>query len=96
MMKAFQEVLLTEFEDWRQPIIDSLNNVHHPDDESSVARMVVRARSHTIIEGHLYKKGVVQPLLKCISQDEGKELCKKSIQATVVHILAQEHCQQKP
>jgi hypothetical protein len=51
MMKAFQEVLLTEFEDWRQPIIDSLNNVHHPDDEASVARMATRARSHTIIEG---------------------------------------------
>jgi hypothetical protein len=32
MMKAFQEVLLTEFKDWRQSIIDSLNNVHHPDD----------------------------------------------------------------
>jgi hypothetical protein len=74
MTKAFQEVLLTEFEDWRQPIIDSLNNDHHPDDEASAARMAARARSYTIIGGRLYKKGVVQPLLKCISQDEGKEL----------------------
>jgi ribonuclease HI len=96
MMKAFQEVLLTEFEDWRQPIIDSLNNVHHLDDEASVARMAAKARSHTIIEGQLYKKGVVQPLLKCTSQDEGKELRQKSIQETVVHILAQEHYQEKP
>jgi ribonuclease HI len=65
--KAFQEVLLTEFEDWRQPIIDSLNNVHHLDDEPSAARMTARARSYTIIGGQLYKKGVVQPLLKCLS-----------------------------
>jgi hypothetical protein len=36
--------------------------------------MAARARSYTIIEGQLYKKGVVQPVLKCISQDEGKEL----------------------
>jgi ribonuclease HI len=74
MMKAFQEVLLTEFVDWKQPIIDSLNNAHHLDDEASAARMVARARSYTIVRGQLYKKGVVQPLLKCISQDKGKEL----------------------
>jgi hypothetical protein len=51
MTKEFQEVLLTEFKDWRQPIIDSLNNVHHPDDEASAARMAARARSNTIIGG---------------------------------------------
>jgi hypothetical protein len=74
MTKAFQEVLLIEFKDWRHPIIDSLNNAHHPDDEASVAKMAARARSYTIVGGQLYKKGVVHPLLKCISQDEGKEL----------------------
>jgi hypothetical protein len=36
--------------------------------------MAARARNYTIIDGNLYKKGVVQPLLKCISQTEGKEL----------------------
>jgi hypothetical protein len=63
LTKAFLEVLLTEFEDWRQPIINSLNNVHLTDDEASIARMVTRARSYTIARGQLYKKGVVQPLL---------------------------------
>jgi hypothetical protein len=62
------------FEDWRQPIIDSLNNVDLTDDEASVARMAARARSYTIARGQLYKKGVVQPLLRCISQEEGKAL----------------------
>jgi hypothetical protein len=36
--------------------------------------MATRARSYTIAEGQLYKKGVVQSLLICISQEEGKAL----------------------
>jgi hypothetical protein len=36
--------------------------------------MIARVRSYTMIKGTLYKKGVVQPLLKCILQNEGKEL----------------------
>ena len=55
--------IITEFEDWRQLIIDCLNNVHYIEDEVSTARMVARARNYTLIEGILYKKGVVQPLL---------------------------------
>lgn len=43
--KAFQEILLTEYEDWRQPIIDTLSNTYHAEDEASAARMAVRARS---------------------------------------------------
>ena len=72
--KAFKTVLVTKFEDWRQLIIDCLNNVHHTEDEVSIARMTARARSYTLIDGILYKKGVVQPLLKCIPQSEGKNL----------------------
>ena len=55
-------------------IIDCLNNEHHVEDEANAARMAARARSYTLIEGMLYKKGVVQPLLKCISQSKGKDL----------------------
>jgi hypothetical protein len=72
--KAFQTVLLTECEDWRQAIIDALNNISNPEDEANATRMVARVRSYTMIEGTLYKKGVVQPLLKCISRSEGKDL----------------------
>jgi hypothetical protein len=36
--------------------------------------MVARARSYTLVDGILYKKGVVQPILKCIAQGEGREL----------------------
>ena len=68
--KAFKLVLVTEFEDWRQLIIDCLNNIHQAEDEASIAR----ARSYALINGTMYKKGVVQPLLKCIPQSEGKNL----------------------
>jgi hypothetical protein len=54
--------------------MDSLNNVCHPEDDASAASMAARARSYTLIDGLLYKKGIVQPLLKCISHGEGKEL----------------------
>jgi hypothetical protein len=66
-VKEFQTFLLTQCEDWRQAIIDALNNISNPEDEANTTRMVARARSYTMIEATLYKKGVVQPLLKCIS-----------------------------
>jgi hypothetical protein len=75
--KAFQTVLLTECEDWRQIIIDGLNNVCTAEDEASTTRMIARARSYTMIDGTLYKKGVVQPLLKCTSQSKGRGSYKK-------------------
>ena len=55
-------------------ITDYSNNVHHLEDEASTARIAARARSYTLMDGILYKKGVVQPLLKCITQSEGREL----------------------
>ena len=72
--KAFKTILITESEDWRHLIIDYLNNIHHPENEASIAKIAAKARSYTLIDGILYKKGVVQPLLKCITQSEGREL----------------------
>ena len=36
--------------------------------------MAARARSYTLVDGILYKKGRVQLLLKCITHGKGKEL----------------------
>jgi hypothetical protein len=65
--KAFKQVLLIESEDWRQLIIDKINNVQYSKDEASIARMASRATSYTLVDGALYKIGIVQPLLKCIT-----------------------------
>jgi len=70
--KAFKEIPVTESEDWRQLIIDQINNVHHPEDKASASRMAARARSYTIVDITLYKKSIVQPLHKCISQSNFK------------------------
>ena len=72
--KAFRSVLLTEGEDWRQAIVDSLNGKTAMEVEATMRRMEARARNYTIIDENLYKRGVVQPLLKCISRTEGREL----------------------
>jgi hypothetical protein len=55
-VKAFKQVLLTQSKDWRQSIIDQINNIQHSEDEASIARMDARARSHTLVNGILYKK----------------------------------------
>jgi len=59
LQKAFRSVLLTESEDWRQAIADSLKGKTAADDEALNKRMEARARNYTIIDGTLYKKGVV-------------------------------------
>jgi hypothetical protein len=73
-LKAFKEILVTKSEDWRQLIIDQINNAYQAEDEPDASRMVAGARSYTLVDGDLYKRVVVQPLLKCITQNEGKEL----------------------
>ena len=80
MAKAFKTILVIEFEDWRQLMIDCINNMHHTVDEASIVRMAAKGRNYTLVEGILYKKGVVQLLLKCISQSEGKTSNKKFTQ----------------
>lgn len=66
--------MLAEAKDRRVPIISTLNNESSQLDEKSLAMLETRAGTYTLIDGTLYKKGLVQPLLKCISQSEGKEL----------------------
>ena len=75
--KALKQVLLIESKDWRQLIIAQINNVQHSEDEASIARMAARARSYTLVDGILYKKGVVQLLLKCITQNKGKKFLRE-------------------
>lgn len=43
-------------------------------DPSEQSRLAYRCQQYSLIEDTLYRKGVVQPLLKCITRHEGKEL----------------------
>ena len=55
--KAFKTIMITESEDWRYLKIDYLNNIHHSEDEASTTRIAARARSYTLMDNILYKKG---------------------------------------
>ena len=61
-------------EDWRTKIMAYLRGHFVPEDEKEEKQLALRARSYSIINDTLYHGGVCAPLLKCISQIEGKQL----------------------
>jgi hypothetical protein len=61
-------------EDWRTPITLYLQGNYHPTDRNEAKRLKHRSRDFAIVEGQLYKKGISQPMLKCITETEGIEL----------------------
>jgi hypothetical protein len=58
-------------EDWRAPITLFLQGYYHPGDVNEAKRLKHRSRDFTLIEGQLYKKGISQPTLKCVTETEG-------------------------
>jgi ribonuclease HI len=59
-------------EDWRAPITLYLQGHYHPSD-----RLKHRSRDFALVEGQLYKKGISQPMLKCISETEGIQILRE-------------------
>jgi hypothetical protein len=58
-------------EDWRAPITLLLQGYYHPSDVNEAKRLKHQSEDFAIIEGQLYKKGVIQPMLKCVTEIEG-------------------------
>ena len=58
-------------EDWRAPIILYLQGHYHPSDQSEAKMLKHGGRYFAVINGQLYKKGISQPMLKCITEVEG-------------------------
>jgi hypothetical protein len=61
-------------EDWRVPIVATIKGYYEAEDGVVSKRVAIRERNYHIINGNLYRKGVCNPLLKCISITEGKQL----------------------
>jgi hypothetical protein len=61
-------------EDRQAPITVYLQGHYHPSNHSEAKRLKHRSREFAIVNGHLYKKGISQPMLKCITEAEGIEL----------------------
>jgi hypothetical protein len=64
-------------EDWRAPITLYLQGHYHPTNHNEAKRLKHRSRNFAIVEGQLYKKGISEPILKCITETEGIELLLK-------------------
>jgi hypothetical protein len=64
-------------EDWRAPITLFLQGYYHPTNISEAKRLGHRSRDFTLIEGQLYKKGVNQPMLKCVTETEGIQILRE-------------------
>ena len=67
-----------------------LRKHYEPEDEVNKVRMKHRTKNYKIINNQLYKQGIYEPLLKCISTEEGRELLSEIHEGIVAHIQAQE------
>jgi hypothetical protein len=65
-------------EDWRAPITLYLQGHYHPTDRNEAKQLKHRNMDFAIVEGQLYKKGISQPMLKCITETEGLEILHES------------------
>jgi hypothetical protein len=64
-------------EDWRTPITLYLQGHYHPSDSNEAKRLKHRSQDFTLVEGQLYKKGISQPMLKCITEIEGIQILRE-------------------
>jgi hypothetical protein len=77
--KGHRIVNLIMTEDWWAPITLFLQGYYHPSEVNEAKRLKHRSRDFVLIEGQLYKKGISQPMLKCVTETEG------------IHILREVH-----
>ena len=64
-------------DDWRSEIIAYLKGQVDQNDEAWAVRMAQRAKNYMMIDEDLYRRGILKPLLRCVSQQEGIELMKE-------------------
>jgi hypothetical protein len=76
IMAIDQAELGEDPEDWRTPFVKYLKNGWLPEDEAEAKRLQLRAAKYKLVSGQLYRSGVLQPLLRCISFAEGEEMAK--------------------
>nr|XP_025635645.1 uncharacterized protein LOC112729699 [Arachis hypogaea] len=55
---------------WLDPITSFLENGKLPDDEKDAAKLRREAAKYAVIQGQLFRKGLNQPLLKCLHPDQ--------------------------
>jgi ribonuclease HI len=64
-------------EDWRDPITLYLQGQYHPSDINEAKHLKHRSWDFALLGGQLYKKGISQPMLKCVTEIEGIQILSK-------------------
>jgi hypothetical protein len=62
---------------WRAEIMAYLRGHYEPQDELEKKRLKQSARGYAVVNGELYKSGVSEPCLRCITSKKGVELLKE-------------------
>jgi hypothetical protein len=65
-------------EDWWAPITLFLQGYYHPSDVNEAKRLKHRSRDFVLVGDQLYKKGISQPMLKCVTETEGIQILRRS------------------
>jgi hypothetical protein len=61
-------------EDCRAPITLFLQGYYHPSDVNEAKRLKHQSRDFILVGDQLYKKGISQPMLKCVTETEGIQI----------------------
>jgi hypothetical protein len=61
-------------EDWWAPITMFLQGYYHPSDVNEAKCLKHRSRDFVLVGDQLYKKGISQPMLKCVTETEGMQI----------------------
>jgi hypothetical protein len=63
-------VNVVETNDWRAEIMSYLRGHYEPQDELEEKRLKQSTRGYTVVNGKLYKSGVTEPWLRCITSEK--------------------------
>jgi hypothetical protein len=75
--KGHHIVNLIMTEDWRAAITMFLQGYYHPSDVNEAKRLKHRSRDFVLVRDQLYKKGISQPMLKCVTETEGIQILRE-------------------
>jgi hypothetical protein len=70
-------VSVVKIPDWRAEIIAYLRGHYEPQSELEEKRLKQRAKGYAVVNRELYKSGVTEPWLRCITSEKGIELLKE-------------------
>jgi hypothetical protein len=68
---------IVETHDWRAENMAYLRGHYEPQDELEEKRLKRRERGYAVVDGEVYKSGVTEPWLRCITSEKGVELLKE-------------------